>query len=136
MTSADRPLNELGRYVDLGEVPIAAEKLLAPGWTIHLDEYTRLLAAGVPFLALRYNELNRDREAELTRLFQHCGLPSDGVMRALTAFDEDSQKGTSIARKGDKRKFDAAGIETYRKILARNPSFADPNLILPDIYSR
>ena len=38
-----------------GSVPMA--RALAPQWAMHVEEYLRLRAAGVPFLAVRYNEL-------------------------------------------------------------------------------
>ncbi|MEO7222212.1 MAG: hypothetical protein ABIY37_07040 [Devosia sp.] len=136
MISADTPIAELGRYIDLDQDLTEADVGIPPGWSVQSEQYRKLLDAGVPFLALRYNELVRNREAELTRLFTHCGVPLDSVAKALSAFDEDSQKGTLIERKGEKRRFDAAGIANIRSTLAKNPAFADPDLILPDFYSR
>ncbi|MGN6157758.1 MAG: hypothetical protein ACTHNL_06665 [Devosia sp.] len=135
MGSADAPLSDLARYVDLDQRPIATEAILAPLWPFQLEEYARLLSVGMPFLAVRYNELVADRAGELARIFTHCGIPHIGITRALTAFDEDSQKGTAIARKGDKPRFDAQSRAIYLATLARNPPFSDPDLILPDIYT-
>jgi hypothetical protein len=136
MNSADTPIAALARYSDPDEHPIVTEAVLAAGWPHHLEEYSRLLEGGMPFLALRYNELVRNRDGELRRLFSHCGISHSGIARALTAFDEDSQKGTAIARKGEKPRFDDAGRARYRAALAKNPPFADPDLILPDMYGR
>jgi hypothetical protein len=94
-----------------------------------------LYEAGVPFLALRYNELVKDRQGELARLFRHCDLPEADVAKALGAFDEDSQKGTIVGQKSGKRKFGPDEIGTIRSILAGSGRFADPDLILPDVYT-
>lgn len=136
MISADAPHEELARYCDLAARPVVTEAVLAAGWPYHLEAYMRLLEDGMPFLAVRYNELVRDRDGELRRIFDHCGISHDGIAEALTAFDEDSQKGTTIARKGEKPRFDEAARSRYLAALAKHPGFADSDLILPDIYSR
>lgn len=135
MATADTPLNELGRFMDLDERPIAVERMLAAPWVLQLERYSALLEQGLPFLALRYNELMADRHAELERVLTHCGLPVTSISEALKAFDQDSQEGTVLARKGPKLKFDATGRKAFLATLARVPAFADPDLILPDIYS-
>jgi hypothetical protein len=68
MNSADRPLSDLGRFADLDERPIRIETMIAPGWVIHMEEYQRQLAAGMPFLSVRYNELISDPQATLERI--------------------------------------------------------------------
>ena len=54
----------------------------------------------------------------------------------MTAFDEDSQKGVSIGRREGKRRLDDDQLAEIAAVLARHPRLGDPNLILPDIYSR
>lgn len=135
MNSADKPLDALARFVDLEHRPISSERVLVAGWIIHVEEYLRLLGRGMPFLGLRYNDLVRDPDGELTRLFSHCRIPLPGVAAALQAFAGDSQKGTAIARKGPKRKFDEVGVEEFRETLARVPNLKDPMTKLPDLAS-
>jgi hypothetical protein len=132
--SADTPLAVLGRYVDLGQLPLHPDRLLAAAWARHLQKYEEERAAGVPFLAIRYDELVEDRLAGVTRLFRHCGLPLDGIANALGAFDEDSQKDTIIGRRNDKLRFTPDNVAAFRETLARTV-FPDPGLILPDVYS-
>ena len=102
---------------------------------MQLAEYRQLLHRGVPFFALRYNELVANRRTELERLFTHLNLGTGAVDRALDAFDEDSQKGTAIERKGDPARFDADARALLRSTLARDPLSADPDLRLPDAVS-
>jgi hypothetical protein len=132
MVSADKPVSELARFIDIERPPVDIGAILAPGWTIHLEEYERLRRAGLAFHTLRYNELVADRVGELTRLFDYCNLRHDGIARALSAFDEDSQKGTQIARRADPVRMSADETATFRATLAKAPRFADPDLILAD----
>ena len=99
-----------------------------------MEEYLRQRAAGVPFLAIRYDELNTDREATMARLLAHCGLPTEALSPALRAFDRDSQAGTAIARKGRDASFTEANAARFRRTLARHPRRIDPDLRLPDAY--
>ena len=134
LISGDAPLKVLGRSIDLNARMTAPEGVIAAAWVRYLETYLALLDRGVPFLALRYNELVSDRQGELARLFRHCGLSEADVAQAMRAFDEDSQKGTVVGQKGDKAKFGPEAIATIKTILAGNAPLADPELILPDIY--
>jgi hypothetical protein len=82
--------------LEADEVPL--EDALAPGWAYNMEDYTRHLRSGVPFLALRYDDLNNARAASLKRLFAHCDLPVDAVGPALAAFERDSQANTMLSR--------------------------------------
>jgi hypothetical protein len=136
LVSADQPLDLLARFADIDQDYTEASQLMPAGWSLMIEEYWRLLHLGVPFLALRYNELVANRKTELERVFNHCGIDLAAVDRALDAFDEDSQKGTIIERKSDPSRFDDAAIALLRKTLAKNPLTSDPDLRLPDIYTR
>ena len=135
MVSADMPLSALERFIPIDRPPMDAGAILAPGWTIHMEEYVRLRALGMPFIALRYNELVADREREVGRIFDHCGLSRDGIAAALKAFDHDSQEGTAIARTENPRRFTPEERASYLAALAKVPAFADPNTMLRDMYS-
>ncbi len=134
--SGGGPLTELARYVDLDTPTTSLAAMLAAGWMHHLDVYLSRLRDGAQFLALRYNELNASREAEIEKLFHHAGLGDAGLENLGAILDEDSQKGMSIGRREGKRRLDGDQLAELRAVLARQPAFADPNLILPDIYSR
>jgi hypothetical protein len=101
-----------------------------------MAEYTRHLQAGVPFLALRYNEFNRDREAEVARMLRHCGLPSDNARRTLQAFDQDSQAGSHLAREVVTERLTDSRLARLTKVMSRIHDFGDPDLKLPDIYAQ
>ena len=78
----------LGPFLDPdGSVPV--ERTLAPFWAMHIEAYRRLLAAGVPFLAVSYAEIQSDPEAVMRRVVRHSGLPDTAVERALQALGRD-----------------------------------------------
>ncbi len=131
--AADR--RKLEPFVDIAAPGVPMELALAPAWALNMAEYTRQLQLGVPFLALRYNEFNRDRTASLTQLLQHCRLPEDAVAQTLAAFDADSQAGTKLAREVATERLSAERLERLRGILARDITFGDPDLKLEDIYA-
>ena len=136
MLSGAGPIDFLGRYIDLNDETVHMDRVFPAGWVLHLKTYLKHLAAGIPFLALRYNELSSAPETTTRRLFAHCGLAEYGVARALEAFEKDSQEGTSIARREGRRRLGVESADNIRATLAKDPQFADPNLILPDIYTR
>lgn len=122
-------------YVDLDADAVRLEDGLVIGWTRNMEEYGHHLQAGVPFLALRYNEFNLDRTASLMRLFAHCGLPPEDVIGGLAAFDRDSQGGTMVSRDVAGEAMSEGQVTRLKGILARHPRFGDPGLKMADIYS-
>lgn len=125
----------LDSMVDIGAAEVPAEVPLAPAWAQNMAEYTRQLKGGVPFLALRYNEFNRDREASLVQLLQHCHLPVGAAADALATFETDSQAGTKLARDLNIFRLTEARLDRLRELLARDPIFGNPDLRLADIYT-
>lgn len=134
VTAAD-DLALLAPYVDLDAPGLPLEDGLVIGWARNLEEYERQLAAGVPFLAMRYNDLNRDREMSLVRLFRHCGLPPDDAVAGLAAFDRDSQAGTLVSHDVAAEEMTDAQVDRLRGVLARHPRHGDPDQRLADIHS-
>ncbi|MEQ1899520.1 MAG: hypothetical protein ABL866_02175 [Devosia sp.] len=90
----------------------------------------------MPFLAIRYNELNDDRVASLAHLFAHCGLPTDRVAAGLAAFDRDSQAGDVVSHDVVAEAITEDQVARPRGVLAQRTTFSDPELRLDDIYSR
>lgn len=133
--AACEDLGKLRPYLDIDADAVPAELALAPAWACNMEEYSKHLHSGVPFLAMRYNEINAERDRSLQRLFEHCRLPVEYVEKALAAFDHDSQAGTKIARDIQVDRLSKTQLERLGKILARYPEFGDPNLLLADIYS-
>jgi hypothetical protein len=125
----------LDGIVDLDAEDVSPEEIIAASWALSIDQYRRHLAAGVPFLALRYNELDADRARVAARLLQHCRLPAATLPAALRAFGRDSQAGTLLARDRLQTVFTEAHLARFRATLARCPGAPSADVILPDIYT-
>jgi hypothetical protein len=61
----------LDGILDLDAEHLYPEEILAASWALSIARYRRLLGDGIPFLALRYNELDADRERVALRLLEH-----------------------------------------------------------------
>ncbi|MCX7287721.1 MAG: hypothetical protein NTW20_09220 [Rhodobacterales bacterium] len=133
-TAASDP-GSLADVIDLAAPEVPVELALGPAWACNMAEYTRHLQAGVPFVALRYNEFNRDREAQLARMLRHCSLPPEHAANALQAFERDSQSGTHLAREVTTERLPRDRLDRLAAVLSCLPDFAAPDLILPDIDS-
>jgi hypothetical protein len=125
----------LHAHVDVTQTEVPTELALAPAWVVNMAEYRRQLRGGVPFLALRYDEINAERVPSLQRLFAHCGLPEIHVQQALKAFENDSQAGTKIARDVQSDRLNQAQLARLEAIIASCGEPEDADLRLADIYS-
>lgn len=132
-TAASDPA-PLAQVIDLSAPEVPMELALGPAWSCNMAEYSRHLDAGVPFLALRYNEFNRDREASIARMLRHCGLPEAYAAAALQAFETDSQSGSHLSRDLTTERLSPDRLDRLARVMSRLPDFASPDLILPDIY--
>jgi hypothetical protein len=134
-TAASDPA-PLADVIDLNAPEVPIELALGPAWSCNMAEYTRHLQAGVPFLALRYNEFNRDREAQIARMLRHCGLPESHARTTLQAFEKDSQAGSHLAREVMTERLSDARLARLAKVMSRIQDFGAPDLRLPDIYAQ
>jgi len=133
--SAASNIEYLAPYLDRQAELIHPEQFIAPAWAFYLEYYMAWLAKGIPFLAMRYNEINADNESSTRILLKHCGLSNSAVADAMLGFDQDSQKDSGI---GQDNKFEGFKPENYARFmetLAKHPRFNSPDIILPDMYS-
>lgn len=134
ITAAD-DLAHLLPYLDRDGPDLPMEDGLIHGWSRNMEEYERLFDARVPFLSLRYNELNADRAASVERLFRHCGLPPEQARDGLIAFERDSQAGDIVSSDVEAEAMTDAQVQRVRAVLGRRPRFNDPDLLLRDHYT-
>ncbi|WP_421725391.1 hypothetical protein [Bauldia sp.] len=120
-------------YLDFDAEIVRVDALLAPVFGLYMETYLRHVRAGVPFLAIRYNELNADRDAVTARLLRHCGLPETALPAALSGFESDSQAGTAIGRDRQGAAFGAAERDRFLSVLAHHPQAGWVDALLPDI---
>jgi hypothetical protein len=134
MGSAANDPKILDDYFDPNAKTFFGELVHAPVWALYMDEYMKNFDAGVPFLALRYNEINADHETATKVLLKHCGLSASAISDALHGFDDDSQKGSGIGKDNKATGFKPENYRRFAKTLAKHPRFNSPDILLPDIY--
>lgn len=88
-------------------------------WLVCTHNYLRLRERGLPFVALKYEELLQKPYNSATRLFAHCGVSDALAEQACAAMTEDAQAGTQLARNVEgKRTLTADDCEFIRAFLA------------------
>ena len=111
-----------------GRLPTEGERM-AVTWAGMLALYERWQQM-MPFLAVRYEDLNAQRETVVKAIFEYCGVSSAAVTSALTAFDNDSQAGTPLARadaaKGNRFQLDEALVADLETTLASATDIPTP----------
>lgn len=122
-------------YGDQPPATLYVEEALALSWPTFLEHYVEFHRAGIPFVALSYEDLKARPRETLTALFGHCGLPLNQVPSALAAFEQDSQQGTFFAREqaehSNRQSWGKEQIARVRSLLVRHPTFKKPDIVLP-----
>ncbi|XP_046570973.1 uncharacterized protein LOC124279214 [Haliotis rubra] len=70
-----------------------------------MTRYTEFRKSGIPIFAVQYEELVKEKEGMVRALFQKLNVPEKHVLKALAAFEVDSQRGSSISRKSTGTRF-------------------------------
>lgn len=119
-STADEPTSTLATYLDPDSSRTRHAPLLAAEWAFSLATYQRLYKQGVPFLALRYDDLSGNHVATTRALLNHVGLPEQAAELTLKAFEKDSQEGTAIARSSKAEPLPGEDYAAIDAILARH----------------
>lgn len=102
---------------------------------VMVDSYVRQAQEGLPISACRYSDLNHKQQETLSRLFATCGLPTEAVQPALAGFEQDSQKGTVMARteggQGNRLRLTFAQEEEIRALVRCHPLILTTDFVAP-----
>ena len=113
-----------------GRMPTNGERS-AVSWHGMMRQYETWYDQGIPFLAVRYEDLNAHRDTVVRAIFDYCGLSPADVETALVAFEHDSQAGTRLSRQqgdqGNKTQPDDTDVEALRTILATYDTINTPD---------
>ncbi|MEM1170601.1 MAG: sulfotransferase domain-containing protein [Cyanobacteria bacterium P01_H01_bin.35] len=145
LVSVDRALAWLEGYhgtIALEKLGICLKKdvlswveCFALNWVIIMDRALNFLEQNISMLPVRYEDLNSNRFRIITQLFEYCDLPNTSVMQALTAFERDSQAGTTLARdkanRGNVTTLDENDRAKIVAIIALHPVIQSPDFIIP-----
>lgn len=125
-----QPITALEEWFSPDHGPIGWEEFLTLVWDLRIDGYLRALRQGMTFTALHYDDLNTDRAQETGRLLEACGISTRHLDRAMTAFAEDSHKGSVGANTTPARPLSAEETARAAGLLARmgRRTYADERL--------
>jgi hypothetical protein len=107
-----------------GRPPTLTEAYML-NWLSVVDKYLTMRDEGVPFLAVRYEEIKAEPKSTLLELLTYCGLPVEDFDDAYDTFSTDSQEGTVLSR-ASRQQNPALALRPRdyaraRKVLAEHP---------------
>ncbi len=104
-------------------------------WLSLMEQYLALCDLGIPFLALRYEDIVGHPKEVLAAIFDHCGLTAD-LDRAYAVFGRDSQEGTDWSRASRSERpnypLEAEDYAQMRAVFAENAGIKQPDFIAPN----
>jgi hypothetical protein len=122
-------------YLDPGTTTISTLQFLVLWWIAAMEWYLAQQAKGVPALAVRFDDLNNEREQVLYSVFQYCGLPTAVGPQTLGVFAHDAQAGTPLARdnpnQGNQLQLSEEQCQEILRILNRHPMIQAPDFVVP-----
>jgi hypothetical protein len=125
----------LATYLDAGTAEISGPQLLTLWWLATIEWYLAKYEQGLPVLAVRYDDLNTNREQVVTEVFKYCDLPTAEVPATLRVFAQDAQAGTLLARdnphEGNTLQLSSDQLNDVITIVRRHPVIQDPNFVVP-----
>ncbi len=128
----------LTQYADRatsGELSKVEFSMLA--WLSGMQKYLEMDAAGVPMIALRYEDMIAEPQQIVETLFDYCGLPitPERIALGVKAFARDSQQGSSLARTTLKQdaqnQLTAEHLAEIHQLLAEHPTIKTADFIVP-----
>jgi hypothetical protein len=123
-------------YLEPDSTHLSTVQTMTLWWLVGMEWYLEQAARGIPLLAIRYADLNAQREKVLTAIFDYCGLPVEQVAKTLVAFERDSQAGSGLAREnpkeGNKLQLTEDEQHQMNRILARHPVIKVSDFIAPN----
>ena len=106
----------------------------ALGWLFMLGTYLDLHAHGADIAALRYEDLQANRDAVLLQLLEMLALPASALSAARRGFETDAQAGTAFARddaRGNTLALPEAMQATVRRLLSLQSVLRRPDQVMP-----
>lgn len=103
-------------------------------WLSLMEHYVKLCDGGLPFLAVRYEDIQAHPRQVLAAVFEYCGLAAN-IDRAYSVFATDSQEGTPLSRASLKERertpLDPAEIGRWNEILSERRIVRSADYIAP-----
>jgi Sulfotransferase family len=100
-------------------------------WADGMQRYLAMRERGLPFAAVRYEDLARDPQRSIAQLLRHCAAPALSSEQISEVMAGDVQAGTKVARNSDgRRTLTGAEMDCIRTFLEQHTAIA-PDGVLP-----
>jgi hypothetical protein len=127
----------IARHVRAGGPLLTMPSMCSMLWLDVLDRYARLQSAGMPGLAIRYEDIKAAPYATLGRVLEYCGLPVASMDAVYQVLEKDSQAGSGVSQASLRHKktvlTDAQRADLFRELEA-HPVIQSPDFILPGTW--
>ena len=105
-------------------------------WLSMTEKYLSLYQSGMPFLALRYEDIQAQPKDVLAAVFDYCGLYEANVDAAYAVFSKDAQEGSILSRASRQDRhlepLEEADYAQFRSVFKEHPVIQSPDFVLPN----
>jgi len=132
-TSWSNTLPILREYLNEGE-PMSPIQIRMLAWITCMEGYLKLMDAGVPACAARFEDLTATPEPVLKKFFEFCGIADYDWSRVEDVFSRDSQAGTIFDREERKKKIQQLPdelVQVVRDMVATRPLLRVSDILMP-----
>jgi hypothetical protein len=123
----------IARHVQAGGSLLSYSSMFSMLWLNTLERYVSLQNAGMPGLAIRYEDIQAAPEAALAKIFEFCGLSTGSMAVVYEVLEKDSQAGTGFSREALSHKksglTEAQRADLFRELHA-HPTIQSPGFIV------
>jgi hypothetical protein len=128
-------MTALTAYLDPGVAEISLPERFTMLWLAVIEAYLTHYAGGVRSLAVRYDDINSQREQMIGAILAACGVNAPLGPEMADVFARDAQAGTLLAREvaaqGNQQQLTEAERAAVDRILARHPVVRTSDFVVP-----
>jgi hypothetical protein len=127
----------IARHVQAGGPLLTMPSMCSMLWLDILEQHTNLRNAGMPSLAIRYEDMKAAPQEVLLKIFAYCGLPASNMDSVYQVLERDAQAGSGLSQEALRHK--ASGLtESQRADLTRelesHPVIQSPDFTVPGTW--
>lgn len=124
----------IASHVRAGGPLLSFASLSAWLWLRTIERFMQLQEAGMPGMAIRYEDLTSNPRESIHRIMEYCGLSTENMEPVYQAFERDSQAGSTLSQENLRQaKFEIS--DAHRSDLAQalqaHPFIKSADFVIP-----
>jgi hypothetical protein len=127
----------VAEHVRVGGSLLSYSSLFTKLWLNTLERYMNLQDAGMPGLAIRYEDIKAAPHETLKKIFEYCGLPITSMDAVYQVLEKDSQAGSGMSQESLRHKKsglnDTQWADLLRELQA-HPVIQSPDFVVPGTW--